>query len=202
MLKIVLLVADVATPFSAACSPPTEHFTGLPPAPFTKGQKNILLIGDSISMGGDPHSDPATLKGSPGGYGSYVLRLLSGHNLVSVQHNGGKYNGSKEHAGDQQAGNTDHIVDCLNYWIGRNATHPKGLPWDAIHFNSGLHDLETAGPTGPYAVSQANYTKNLAAIWSMLAATGAKVIWRTTTPVLFQHTVPSCKYCRNEVRCW
>ena len=45
--------------------------------------------GDSISMGGDPHSDPATLAGNPGGYGNYVLRLLTGHNIVSVQHNGG-----------------------------------------------------------------------------------------------------------------
>ena len=32
-----------------------------------------------------------TLAGSPGGYGSYVLRLLGGHNIVSVQHNGGAY---------------------------------------------------------------------------------------------------------------
>lgn len=70
---------------------------------------------------------------------------------MSVQHNGGAYNGSGVHAGDQQAGvrrhanppqllcfrqsisaadspagivwitqNTNHILDCLDYWIGRN----------------------------------------------------------------------------------
>jgi hypothetical protein len=36
-----------------------------------------------ISMSGDPPSDQQTLKGSPGGYGSYALRLLSAHNLVA-----------------------------------------------------------------------------------------------------------------------
>jgi acyl-CoA thioesterase-1 len=164
-----------------ACSPPVQHFTGLPPAPFSAGLKNVLLIGDSISMGGDPHSDPVTLSGSPGGYGSYVLRLLTGHNIVSVQHNGGPYNASKAAAGNEQAGNTAHGLDCLDYWIGRNASHPRGLPWDVIHFNFGLHDLETAGPTGPYAVPPANYSRNLAEIWERLAATGAKVIWASTT---------------------
>eukprot|EP00729_Bicosta_minor_P017617 gene17617-18087_t len=49
-----------------ACSPPIQHFTGQPPAPFNPNQKNVLLIGDSISMGGDPISDPVTLAGNPG----------------------------------------------------------------------------------------------------------------------------------------
>jgi hypothetical protein len=26
----------------------------------------------------------------------------------------------------------------MDYWIGRNSTNPKGLPWDVIHFNFGL----------------------------------------------------------------
>ena len=117
--SVLLLLSGLGAAVDA-CSPPLQHFTGLPPAPFAAGKKNVLLIGDSISMGGDPPSDPDTLAGSPGGYGSYVLRLLSGHNIVSVQHNGGPYNGSKQHAGDEQAGNTAHGLDCLDYWIGRN----------------------------------------------------------------------------------
>ena len=44
----------------------------------------------------------------------------------------------------------------------------------------------------------ANYSNNLQYIWRRLADTGAKVIWRTTTPVLFQHAPPDCRYCRNE----
>ena len=159
-----LLRAVLLPGLARACSPPLQHFTGKPPAPFANGTKNVLIIGDSISMGGDPHSDPKTLKGNPGGYGNYVLKLLTGHNILSVQHNGGAYNGSKATAGDQQAGNTEHILDCLDYWIGKNETNPRGLPWDAIHFNSGLHDLETGGPTGPYAVPPANYTRNMEAI--------------------------------------
>ena len=60
--------------------------------------------------------------------------------------------------------------------------------------HTGLHDLETAGLGGPFAVSPANYTANLKEIWHILAATGAEVIWRTTTPVLFQSTPAGCKY--------
>ena len=161
MLGLLLSTLLALLPALAlACSPPLQHFTGQPPALFAKRVKNVLIIGDSISMGGDPHSDPLTFKGSPGGYGNYVLKLLTGHNILSVQHNGGAYNKSKATAGDQQAGNTDHILDCLDYWcefcshfcltfaltfasftltqhrIGKNSSHPKGLPWDAIHFNS------------------------------------------------------------------
>ena len=59
-------------------------------------------------------------------------------------------------------------------WIGLNATHPKGLPWDVVHFNFGLHDLETDGPHGRFATSPSNYTRNLMLIWQKLAATGTK----------------------------
>jgi acyl-CoA thioesterase-1 len=86
----------------------------------------------------------------------------------------------------------------MDYWIGRNSTNPTGLKWDVIHFNFGLHDLETEGVGGPYATSPSNYTANLEWIWNRLAETGAKVIFATTTPVLFQTTPSGCKYCRNE----
>ena len=44
----------------------------------------------------------------------------------------------------------------------------------------------------------ANYSANLAAIWATLAATGAQIVWATTTPVLFGSTPDPCTYCRNE----
>ena len=141
LLLLLLLLAAFGPAAVLPCSPPLQHFTGLPPAKFSTSEKNVLLIGDSISMGGDPHSDPVDLHGAPGGYGSYVLRLLSGHNIVSVQHNGGAYNGSKAAAGNEQAGNTEHGLDCLDYWIGRNATNPRGLPWDVIHVSLSCPDL-------------------------------------------------------------
>lgn len=31
-------------------------------------------------------------------------------------------------------------------------SNSPGLPWDVVHFNFGLHDLETSGVGGPYAV--------------------------------------------------
>lgn len=171
---LVLLLSLAAG--AQACSPPLQRFTGLPPSPFDPSTKNILIIGDSISMGGDPPSDPKTLAGGPGGYGSYVLRLLTEHSIVTVQHNGGPYNRPRPHGADEQGAGSDHVVDCLDYWIGKNSTHPNGLPWDVIHFNAGLHDLQTEGPGGPYADSPANYTRNLRSIWKTLAGTGARLI--------------------------
>jgi len=55
-----------------------------------------------------------------------------------------------------------------------------------IHFNFGLHDLETNGPTGPFATAPDNYTKNLELIWQKLAATGIKAHVTPRSPTLGQ----------------
>ena len=60
--------------------------------------------------------------------------------------------------------------------------------WDVIHFNWGLHDLKFAkGDKLDLAGEQVNsletYEKNLREIVKKLKATGAKLIWATTTPV-------------------
>ena len=56
----------------------------------------------------------------------------------------------------------------------------KDRSWDVIHFNSGLHDF--ARKDGNEAeVSQ--YRRNLQLILAKLRATGARVIWASTTPV-------------------
>ena len=80
------LLASLLLPaLAAACSPPLQHFTGLPPAPLEAGKKNVLLIGDSISMGGDrpgrrgmpfaptPRARLPTLAGTAHGHGERVL---------------------------------------------------------------------------------------------------------------------------------
>ena len=46
--------------------------------------------------------------------------------------------------------------------------------WDVIHFNFGIHDRATPA---------ADYEQRLETIVTRLKATGAKVIWATTTPV-------------------
>jgi lysophospholipase L1-like esterase len=54
--------------------------------------------------------------------------------------------------------------------------------WDVIHVNFGLHDAKLTVAGAP-TVALDDYTKNLRTILERLRATGARVIWATTTPV-------------------
>jgi len=54
--------------------------------------------------------------------------------------------------------------------------------WDVIHFNWGLHDLKFM-PDGTRQVAPEDYEKNLRELVRQLKATGAKLIWASTTPV-------------------
>ncbi|MBN2217012.1 MAG: SGNH/GDSL hydrolase family protein [Pirellulales bacterium] len=69
----------------------------------------------------------------------------------------------------------------LDDWLGDK-------PWDVIHFNFGLHDLKRL-KNGQYDVrgnrvrSPEEYARNLEALAPRLKATGAALIWATTTPV-------------------
>ena len=54
--------------------------------------------------------------------------------------------------------------------------------WDVIHFNWGLHDLKLL-PDGRHQVEPGEYGKNLRALVKRLRATGARLVWATTTPV-------------------
>lgn len=65
--------------------------------------------------------------------------------------------------------------------------------WDVIHFNWGLHDLKHMGPNGEnlfpkekggkVQVPLEDYEKNLDRLVLRLKKTGARLIWRNTTPV-------------------
>jgi len=50
-----------------------------------------------------------------------------------------------------------------------------------IHFNWGLHDLKQVN--GKYQVPLEDYEKNLTELVKKLKATGAKLVWASTTPV-------------------
>lgn len=122
------------------------------------GLPRVLLIGDSISIG----------------YTPAVRELLKGKaNVHRIQTNGGPtINGLKN----------------LKTWLGDSK-------WDVIHFNWGLHDLKyvkagtgeliqnTTEPGSHHQVLLADYEKNLATLVEQLKATGAKLIWCSTTPV-------------------
>ncbi|MFN3191563.1 MAG: SGNH/GDSL hydrolase family protein [Aureliella sp.] len=122
-----------------------------------EGLPRILLIGDSISIG----------------YTVPVRKALAGKANV--------------HRPLTNCGPTTKGVAELEKWLGKGK-------WDVIHFNFGLHDLKYMGPNGEnlanpkdakshQQVPPEEYRDNLESIVQRLKKTGAKLIWRNTTPV-------------------
>lgn len=94
------------------------------------------------------------------GYTVPVRKLLAGKaNVHRIWENGGP---------------TTHGLAKIDAWL-------EPGKWDVIHFNWGLHDLKQAkdGPQVPIE----EYEKNLRALVKKLKATGAALVWATTTPV-------------------
>ena len=117
----------------------------------------VLLIGDSISIG----------------YTVPVRKLMEGKANV--------------HRPLTNCGPTTKGVADLDKWLGDGR-------WDVIHFNFGLHDLKYMGPKGENLadprlktskpqVAPDEYEANLRKIVERLKKTGAKLVWRNTTPV-------------------
>ncbi|MCR9295316.1 MAG: SGNH/GDSL hydrolase family protein [bacterium] len=129
----------------------------LQPVDDVPGLPRVLLIGDSISMG----------------YTLPVRQMLKDEANV--------------HRPLTNCGPTIKALSELDDWLGDEK-------WDVIHFNFGLHDLKYIGPAGqnladPEAADSHQqvppdaYRENLKTIVRRLKETGAKLIWRTTTPV-------------------
>ena len=129
-----------------------------PFAPVTDDPKlpRVLLIGDSISIG----------------YTLAARDFLKGKaNLHRIPTNGGP---------------TTRGLANIDDWLGKSK-------WGVIHFNWGLHDLKYMGPNGENLfpkekggkpqVPLADYEKNLEKLVVRLKKTGAKLIWRNTTPI-------------------
>lgn len=125
------------------------------------GLPRVLLIGDSISIG----------------YTVGVRKLLEGKANV--------------HRPIANCGPTTSGLANIDKWLATGGADKK---WDVIHFNWGLHDLKYMGPdkenladpkaeTSHRQVPPDQYEKNLEILTQKLKATGAKVIWRNTTPV-------------------
>jgi acyl-CoA thioesterase-1 len=125
---------------------------------------NVLLIGDSISIG----------------YTRAVRDLLKGKANVFRPING---KGEAENCSDTSKG-----IAELDRWL---ALAPK---WAVIHFNWGLHDLKrmtpgastptpSANPEDPPLRSVNDYRENLEKIVARLQQTGARLVFATTTPV-------------------
>ncbi len=121
------------------------------------GLPRVLLIGDSISIG----------------YTLPVRNLLKGKANI--------------HRPPTNCASTKHGLAGIDEWLGEGK-------WDVIHFNWGLHDLKYMGPNGENLADPKNpansqqvpirqYSENLAKLVKRLKQTGAKLIWRNTTPV-------------------
>jgi hypothetical protein len=116
---------------------------------------NVLIIGDSISIG----------------YTPFVKEILNGK--ATVWHP------------DENCEGTRKGILKIDEWIGSTR-------WDVIHFNFGLHDLKhvnaktgepSTKPEDPRQTDIKQYSKNLKIIIEKLKASGAKLIFATTTPV-------------------
>jgi acyl-CoA thioesterase-1 len=95
------------------------------------------------------------------GYTPFVRAALKGvANVHRVPENGGP---------------TIRGLKQLPWWLGTGK-------WDVIHFNWGLHDLKR-DETDTVQVPIADYEKNLRTLVAQLKATGAKLVFASTTPV-------------------
>ena len=118
------------------------------------GLPRVMLIGDSISIG----------------YTLQTRELLKG--IANV------------HRPRGNCGDTARGLASLDQMIGSGH-------WDVIHFNYGLHDLKYLNEKGVYVSPDQGkqvappevYRKQLRAITQRLQATGAKLVFGTTTPV-------------------
>lgn len=70
---------------------------------------------------------------------------------------------------------TGNALNHLESWLGKGK-------WDVVYFNFGLHDAKLP-PEGVRHAPPAVYEKNLRELVKRLQATGATLIWATTTPV-------------------
>jgi hypothetical protein len=123
---------------------------------------NVLILGDSISIG----------------YTLMVREKMTGKANVYRPLQG---------KGPDNCGDTTIGLKKIEVWLGQQK-------WDVIHFNWGLWDLCYRNPTskeqgnrdkvaGKLSTTPLDYEKNLEQLVTRLEATGAKLIWASTTMV-------------------
>ncbi len=134
---------------------------------FSAQLPNVLIIGDSISIG----------------YTPFVRELLKTRAKV--------FRPMIDENTPENCEGTTKGVQNIERWITGSGDENSGSRWDIIHFNFGLHDIKHVDPvTGensnnpkhPLQADLKHYKKNLEFIVGKLKATGAKLIFATTTP--------------------
>ena len=71
------------------------------------------------------------------------------------------------HRAPENCGPTANGLKKIDVWLGSGK-------WDVIHFNFGIHDRATP---------LADYTQRLEQLIGRMSATGAKLVWASTTPI-------------------
>jgi isoamyl acetate esterase len=100
------------------------------------------------------------------GYTPHVQKQLEGRARV------------ERHEGN--GGDSPNVLAKLNtQWLPALGERP-----DLIHVNCGLHDLRFWAEKNAYQVPLQGYIRNMATLAGELTATGAKIVWCSTTPVL------------------
>ena len=155
---LLLITAILATPnLQAQANKPKRNPNPIfAPVKDNSNLPRVLIIGDSISIG----------------YTLPTRKFLKDKaNLHRIPTNGGP---------------TTRGLASIDAWLGKGK-------WNLIHFNWGLHDLKYIGPNGENLFPKEKggkpqvpidaYEKNLDKLVTRLKKTGAKLIWRNTTPV-------------------
>ena len=153
-VSLNIVPAQNLEPATGAKPAPKPKDSSLSEVADTPGLPRVLLIGDSISMG----------------YTLPVRARLKG--IANV------------HRPLENCGDTARGLARLDQWLGSGH-------WDVIHFNFGLHDLKYLDVSGAFVdpakgkqvAPPAVYRQRLTALTQRLQATGAKLVFATTTPV-------------------
>lgn len=157
----LLAIASLGTSLAiAADAPATKPAKSDTTAPAKAPLPRVLIIGDSISMG----------------YTRPVQKLLEGKAEVvrpaeNCQHTG-------------------HGIKKIKAWLGDGK-------WDVIHFNWGIWDTHMVAGNGAIVKDEAKadaethirytpeqYRENLESLVKTMEATGAKLVWASTTPIM------------------
>jgi len=140
-----------------------------------KSAEPVRNEGETLADSADPRNQAmAKIQDEPGlprvllvgdsisiGYTVAVRNLLKGKaNLHRIPVNGGA---------------TEVGLERMKDWLGDGK-------WDVIHFNFGLHDAKFSSET-THRSSREQYAENLRQLIAMMKATGAKLVFATTTPV-------------------
>ena len=134
-----------------------------------RAKSRILILGDSISIG----------------YTPYVQEMMKDEAIV-IRPTGKPHPKTGKVRAENCAGTTNGIKQ-IDRWLKID-----GGNWDVIHYNFGLHDLKRVkadsgqnsnDPKDPRQAELESYEKQLREITQKLHATGAKLIFATTTPV-------------------